>query len=88
MIQLMLGLLLSTAWARTASACAMCLSASDETREAYYATTALLALLPVLLVVGFGLWVRRAARTNRWGMPAAPRADRGDGDRPEVPSHP
>jgi hypothetical protein len=90
MLQVILGLLVSTAWAGAASACSMCLSATEETRQAYYGTTALLALLPLVLVAGFGLWIRRLAQRHRWQetLPADLREAREREDRAEVPSHP
>jgi hypothetical protein len=60
-----LALVLSSAWARTATACAVCLSATDQTRNAYYGTTALLVVLPLLLLGGIGLWLYRAAQRER-----------------------
>jgi hypothetical protein len=47
-----------------ASACAVCLSYTDGTREAYYGTTALLMLLPFGLLGAILLWLRRAARRS------------------------
>jgi hypothetical protein len=89
-IHAILALALSTGWARTATACAMCLSATEETREAYYATTALLALLPFLLIGAIGLWLRRAARASRDAtlLPAEHRDHRQGSNRGEAPSHP
>jgi hypothetical protein len=68
--QASLALVLSSAWARTATACAVCLSATDQTRDAYWATTALLVLLPPLLVGAMAIWLRRAARRGRWRVAA------------------
>ena len=90
MLRMIVGLLVSTAWVGTASACSMCLSATEETRQAYYGTTALLALLPLFLVAGFGFWLRRLAHRHRWAetLPADLREAREREDRGEVPSHP
>lgn len=40
-------------------ACPVCFSASDENREAFIATTAFLSLLPLGMIGGAGLWLRR-----------------------------
>jgi hypothetical protein len=45
-----------------ASACPYCMSGTDETRNAYYATTALLAVLPFAVVGALALWVRSRLR--------------------------
>ncbi len=52
------------AWAGVAAACPVCLSATDGTREAYYGTTALLMVLPPLLLGSIVYWVYRAARAR------------------------
>lgn len=44
-------------------ACAVCLSGTDETREAYYLTTAVLGALPFVVVGALALWIRRALRS-------------------------
>lgn len=49
-------------WPGLAEACSTCLSASDETREAYYASTALMAVLPLAMIGGLGYWLRRVSR--------------------------
>jgi hypothetical protein len=46
----------------TAHACAVCFSASEENREAFLATTAFLSLLPLGMVTGAGLWLRRRVK--------------------------
>jgi hypothetical protein len=43
-------------------ACPVCFSASDENREAFLVTTAFLSLLPLGMVAGTGLWMRRRSR--------------------------
>jgi hypothetical protein len=43
-------------------ACPVCFSASDENREAFLATTAFLSLLPLGMVGGAGLWLRKRSR--------------------------
>ena len=57
-------------WPQAALACSVCFSATEETRQAYYVTTALLGSLPLLMAVGLALWLRQAARRGS------------DGDRP------
>ncbi|MDH3205954.1 MAG: hypothetical protein OEO79_05045 [Gemmatimonadota bacterium] len=47
-----------------ANACAVCFDASDENRQAFLATTAFLSLLPLGMVGGAGLWLRRRARAR------------------------
>ncbi len=42
-----------------ASACAVCFSGSDRTRAAFFGTTMLLSLVPLGLVAGGVLWLRR-----------------------------
>ncbi len=58
-----LALLLSSV--PDASACSSCFTATEATRQAYYATTLLLIALPFTLVGAIGFWLRRAARRNR-----------------------
>jgi hypothetical protein len=43
-------------------ACAVCFDARDENRQAFLATTAFLSLLPLGMVAGAGLWVRKRSR--------------------------
>ena len=45
-----------------AHACPVCFDRDDEARIAFLATTGLLTLLPLGLVVGTGIWLRRRAR--------------------------
>lgn len=45
-----------------AHACAVCFDASDENRRAFLATTAFLSLLPLGMVGGAGLWLRKRSR--------------------------
>jgi hypothetical protein len=49
------------AWAQSADACSVCLSATEETREAYYLTTVLLMSLPFVLLGALLYWLRKAA---------------------------
>ena len=46
-------------------ACPVCFDRDDEARIAFLATTGLLTLLPLGLVVGTGVWLRRRAREMR-----------------------
>ena len=45
-----------------AHACAVCFDSSDENRRAFLVTTAFLTLLPLGMVGGVGLWLRKRAR--------------------------
>ena len=45
-----------------AHACPVCFDARDENRQAFLATTAFLSLLPLGMVAGAGLWLRRRSR--------------------------
>jgi hypothetical protein len=54
-----------------ASACPVCFDARDRNRAAFFATTVFLSLLPLGMVAGLGLWLRRRARALDT-PPAAP----------------
>ena len=43
-------------------ACPVCFDARDESRQAFLVTTAFLSLLPLGMVAGVGLWLRRRSR--------------------------
>jgi hypothetical protein len=43
-------------------ACPVCFDARDENRQAFLATTAFLTLLPLGMVAGTGLWLRKRAQ--------------------------
>ena len=45
-----------------AHACPVCFDARDENRQAFLATTAVLSLLPLGMVAGAGLWMRKRSR--------------------------
>jgi hypothetical protein len=45
-----------------AHACAVCFDGPGETRQAFFATTAFLSLLPLGMLAGTGAWLRRRAR--------------------------
>ena len=46
-------------------ACPVCFDRDDEARIAFLATTGLLTLLPLGMVLGTGAWLRRRARELR-----------------------
>jgi hypothetical protein len=48
-----------------AHACPVCFDSSDENRQAFLITTAFLTLLPLGMVGGAGLWLRKRARERR-----------------------
>jgi len=45
-----------------AHACPVCFDSSDENRQAFLATTAFLSLLPLGMVGGAGLWLRKRSK--------------------------
>jgi hypothetical protein len=45
-----------------AHACAVCFDGPGETRQAFFATTAFLTLLPLGMLAGAGAWLRSRAR--------------------------
>lgn len=45
-----------------AHACPVCFDARDENRQAFIATAVFLSVLPLSLVAGAGLWIRRRSR--------------------------
>lgn len=45
-----------------ALACAVCFDGAGESREAFLATTAFLSLLPLGMVAGAGVWLRKRAK--------------------------
>jgi hypothetical protein len=45
-----------------ALACPVCFDGRDENRQAFLATTAFMSLLPLGMVAGTGLWIRRRTR--------------------------
>jgi len=44
------------------NACAVCFSGKEETLEAFYITTVLLTLLPILMLALIGIWLYRKYR--------------------------
>jgi hypothetical protein len=57
-----LALLLLVVLPEAASACPVCFDSSDENRRAFLVTTAFLSLLPLGMVAGAGLWIRKRSR--------------------------
>jgi hypothetical protein len=53
----------------------VCFDASDENRRAFVATTVLLSLLPLGMVTGAGLWLRRRVRRTEAGGRSEPSRD-------------
>mgnify|MGYP001309761871 CR=1 FL=1 len=43
-------------------ACAVCFSGKEETLEAFYITTVLLTLLPIIMLAFIGIWLYRKYR--------------------------
>ena len=62
-------------------ACAVCFDARDENRQAFLATTAFLSLLPLGMVAGAGLWMRKRSREIDEQVDSE-----GPSDRSEAPS--
>ncbi len=58
---------LLAAFPEGALACPVCFDRDDEARMAFIATTGLLTLLPLGMVVGVGAWLRK-----RWREPTHP----------------
>lgn len=54
-----LALLLVAVFPDAAHACAVCFDAREESRMAFLATTAFLSFLPLGMVAGAGVWMRR-----------------------------
>jgi hypothetical protein len=61
-----------------AHACPVCFDSRDENRQAFIVTTAFLSLLPLGMVAGAGLWIRKRSRQLDEGRP-----EPGDSDRSE-----
>ncbi len=61
--KLTLALLSTAVWLpHSALACSVCFSAREETRVAFYLTTALLTGLPLLMLGSFVFWYRKRIR--------------------------
>lgn len=61
-------LALLAALPETAYACPVCFDPREENRLAFLATTIFMSLVPLGMVGGMGLWLRKRARELR-GMP-------------------
>ncbi len=48
-----------------AHACPVCFDSSDENRKAFLVTAAFLTVLPLGMVTGAGLWLRKRARQGQ-----------------------
>lgn len=59
---LVLALIALAAVPEVGNACTMCFDGPGETRQAFFATTAFLTLLPLGMVAGAGAWLRSRAR--------------------------
>ena len=59
---LVLPLVLLAVVPEAAEACAVCFDAKDENRQAFLATTAFLSLLPLGMVAGAGMWMRKRSK--------------------------
>ncbi len=55
-------LIVAAALVQTASACSVCAVGKEEARGAYYATTALMSLLPLCMVGGLIVYLRKHSR--------------------------
>jgi hypothetical protein len=49
-------------WPSIAHACAVCFSGTDENRQAFVTTTVVLSFLPLSMIAGGLLWLRRRSR--------------------------
>lgn len=54
--------ILFAAFPEAVAACPVCFDSSDENRMAFIATTAFLSLMPLGMVAGAGLWIRKKVR--------------------------
>lgn len=52
------GFILLLILANQASACSVCFSANENTRIAYYSTTAFLSFFPLLMLWLFARWIK------------------------------
>ena len=63
-----------------AHACPVCFDSRDENRQAFLVTTAFLSLLPLGMVGGVGLWLRKRAREVGQDVAAEPGSGQGAGE--------
>ncbi len=61
----LLALLLVAGTPELAHACAVCFDANDKTRLAFFATTVFMSLLPLGMIAGMFVWLRRRGRELR-----------------------
>lgn len=73
-----LALLLLLALPDVAHACPVCFDPREENRFAFLATTVFMSLVPLGMVGGLGLWLRKRARAL-----TRPPSDDGPGSAPE-----
>jgi len=57
-----LALILVAVFPDVALACPVCFDSSDENRQAFMVTTAFLSLLPLGMVAGTGLYIRKRTK--------------------------
>lgn len=69
-----LALLLVLALPDVAHACPVCFDPREENRFAFLATTVFMSLVPLGMVGGLGLWLRKRARDLK-GLPPEDRSD-------------
>jgi hypothetical protein len=69
-----LALALLLALPEVASACPVCFDPREENRIAFLATTVFMSLVPLGMVGGMGLWLRKRARDLRGLPPEEPPA--------------
>jgi len=69
-----LALLLVLALPDVAHACPVCFDPREENRFAFLATTVFMSLVPLGMVGGVGLWLRKRARDLK-GLPPEDRSD-------------
>jgi hypothetical protein len=62
------------------SACPVCFDSSDENRQAFLVTTAFLSLLPLGMVSGVGLWIRKRLRDIDTGDSGGPESSVSESD--------
>ncbi|HSW28969.1 MAG TPA: hypothetical protein VLH75_05660 [Longimicrobiales bacterium] len=69
-----LAFLLLAALPDAAHACPVCFDPREENRFAFLATTVFMSLVPLGMVGGVGLWLRKRARDLK-GLPPEDRSD-------------
>lgn len=61
-LALLVAAFLLVAFPEAVAACPVCFDSSDENRMAFLATTAFLSLLPLGMVAGAGLYIRKRSQ--------------------------